>query len=283
MLHHRRRVDAGRGGATMTPMSTPIRQRSEGALCILELADPERANPLSAALVAALDTALAAAADDPEVRAVILAGAGRHFSAGADLSQLQQVASGSDPAALRDDSERLCRLFETLLGHPKLTLAAVHGAAVGGGCGLATACDLVIAEPRARFAYTEVTIGYVPALVLTFLGRRVPGHVARRLLLDPERIDGARAVELGLADELADNGRALDRAREIALAMARKGSPAAISATKRLLNETAGLDWRAALRHAAEVNASHRLHPECIRGVRHFLEHKATPNWLTDD
>jgi methylglutaconyl-CoA hydratase len=264
----------------MSAMSTPIKGTSEGPLRILELADPDRANPLSGDLVAALDAALRAAAGDPEVRAIILTGAGRHFSAGADLSQLQQIASGSDAEALRADSERLCALFETLLGHPKLTFAAVHGAAIGGGCGLATACDVVVAEPRARFAYTEVTIGYVPALVLTFLGRRVPGHVARRVLLDPERIDGARAVELGLADELADDGRALDRARELALAMARKGSPAAIAATKKLLNETAAMDWRSALRHAAEVNASHRLHPECIRGVRTFLEHKTTPDWL---
>jgi methylglutaconyl-CoA hydratase len=264
----------------MTAMSTPVDSRTDGPLRILTLTDPDRANPLSAELVTALDAALATAADDAGIRAVILAGAGRHFSAGADLGQLQQVASGSDPDGLRADSERLCHLFETLLGHPKLTFAAVHGAAIGGGCGLATACDVVVAEPGARFAYTEVTIGYVPALVLTFLGRRVSGHVARRLLLDPQRIDGARAVELGLADELAGEGLALERARELAMAMARKGSPAAIAATKRLLNETAGMDWRAALRHAAEVNASHRLHPECVRGVQTFLENKATPDWL---
>ena len=264
-------------------MDTPVLIEDHGPLRQLTLNDPSRGNPLSSELVISLTEALKTAAQTPDLRAVILNGAGRHFSAGADLSALQQVAAGSDPEGLRRDSESLRELFEVLLGHPKITIAAVHGAAIGGGCGLATACDVVVTEPRGLFAYTEVTIGYVPALVLTFLTRRVPGHVARRLLLDPERIDGARAVELGLADELTDEGQALDRASELGLAMARKCSPAAIAATKQLLNETAPMDWRDALAHAAEVNASHRLHPECVRGVRTFLDEKKTPDWLEDE
>jgi len=263
-------------------MDIKVLAHDDGPLRVLTLNDPDRANPLSAELVCGLTAALRDAAESNRIRAVVLAGAGRHFSAGADLMALQQVATGSDPSSLRADSEALRELFEVLLGHPRLTLAAVHGAAIGGGCGLATACDLVIAEPLSRFAYTEVTIGYVPALVLTFLTRRVPGHVARRLLLDPERIDGEQAVALGLADELVPAGTALDRARELGLAIAHKTSSAAIAATKRLLGETAGMGWRDALAHAAEVNASHRLHPECVRGVRHFLKHKTTPDWLED-
>ena len=264
----------------MRVMDNPVLIDDGGPLRVLTLNDPDRANPLSSQLVTSLTEALGSAADSSDVRAVILCGAGRHFSAGADLTALQQVMTGSDPEGLHRDSESLRRLFEVLLGHPKLTLAAVHGAAIGGGCGLATACDVVVAEPRSSFAYTEVTIGYVPALVLTFLNRRVPGHVARRLLLDPERIDGERAVELGLADELVDEGKALDRARELGTRIAKKCSPAAIAATKQLLNETAGMDWREALAHAAEVNAMHRLHPECVRGVKTFLEEKRTPDWL---
>jgi methylglutaconyl-CoA hydratase len=267
----------------MTFMDTPVLIEDHGPLRRLTLNDPSRGNPLSSDLVTLLTDALVSAASAPDVRVVILTGAGRHFSAGADLSALQQVAAGSNPESLRRDSESLRDLFEVLLGHPKITIAAVHGAAIGGGCGLATACDLVVTEPRGLFAYTEVTIGYVPALVLTFLTRRVPGHIARRLLLDAERIDGARAVELGLADELASEGQTIDRACEIGLAVAKKCSPAAIAATKKLLIETAGMDWRDALAHAARVNASHRLHPECVRGVTTFLEHKKTPDWLEDE
>ncbi len=269
-------------GATMKAMNNPVLIDENDPVRLLTLNHPERANPLSWELVIALTEALRSAADAPEVRAVILTGAGRHFSAGADLSALQKVATGGDPDSLRQDSESLRELFEVLLGHPKLTIAAVHGAAIGGGCGLATACDLVVAEPGSLFAYTEVTIGYVPALVLTFLTRRVTGQVARRLLLDPERISGERALELGLVDELVDAGNALDRARNLAVSMARKGSPASIAATKKLLNETVGMGWREALTHAAEVNAAHRLHPECRRGVKTFLEEKCTPDWLDD-
>lgn len=264
-------------------MDTPVLIEDRGPLRRLTLNDPRRGNPLSSDLVALLTDALISAAGASDVRAVVIAGAGKHFSAGADLAALQQVATGSDPEGLRRDSEALRTLFEVLIGHPKITIAAVHGAAIGGGCGLATACDVVVAEERARFAYTEVTIGYVPALVLTFLTRRLPGHIARRLLLDPERIGGARAVELGLADELVGDGEALERAESIATEMARKGSSAAIAATKRLLIETAGMGWRDALIHAATINATHRLHPECIRGVSTFLEHKRTPNWLEED
>lgn len=264
-------------------MDNPVLIDRDGPLVVLTLNDPDRANPLSGRLVGSLTGALESVATDDRVRAMILTGAGRHFSAGADLTALQQVATGSDPEGLREDSEALRTLFEILLSHPKITIAAVQGAAIGGGCGLATACDFVIAEPRSRFAYTEVTIGYVPALVLTFLTRRVPGHTARRLLLNPERLDGKRAVELGLADELATEGGTIERARELGTSIARRCSPAAIAATKKLLNETATMDWRDALTHAAEVNASHRLHPECVRGVRTFLELKRTPDWLEEE
>jgi len=156
----------------------------------------------------------------------------------------------------------------------------VQGAAVGGGCGLATACDLVVAEKSARFAYTELKIGFIPALVSTFLGRRLPGHLARRLMLDPEMIDGEQAVAIGLADELVEDGASLNAAAELALSIAHKTSPTALAATKKLLNRTVGMDWREALHIAADANISQRLHPECRRGVRSFLETKTTPNWL---
>ena len=255
----------------------------DGPLLTLTLNDPERANPLSAAMADTLRSALQDASRDPGVRAVILTGAGRHFSAGADLTALAAIASGGDPEANLADSRRLEWLYAVLLGHPKLTVAAVSGAAVAGGCGLATACDLVVAERSARFAYPEVKIGFIPALVSTFLTRRVPGSLARRLLLDPEMLDGERASRLGLADELVEDGAAVERARELALAVCRKASPAAIEATKRLLNDIVGMPWREALSFAAEANARQRLHPECRYGVRAYLEGKTTPDWLAGE
>ena len=198
------------------------------------------------------------------------------------LETLERIAEAGDETASRSDTEQLRHLFEILLGHPKLTIAAVHGAAVAGGCGLATACDLVVAEPGARFAYTEVKIGFLAALVLTFLTRRVAGHVARRMLLDPEMIGGAKAVEIGLADELTTEGEASSTAVALALKLCAKASPSALAATKALLNETVGLGWREALAAAAAANVRQRTNPECVRGVRSFLETKGTPDWLED-
>jgi methylglutaconyl-CoA hydratase len=264
-------------------MSDIILENQEGPIVVLTLNDPERANPLSASLVEALRAALERAAAADDIRAVVLCGAGRHFSAGADLEALERLATGGDEGGARRDTERLRDLFEILLGHPKLTVAAVHGAAVAGGCGLATACDFVVAEPGARFAYTEVKIGFLAAMVLTFLTRRVPGHVARRLLLDPEMIDGERAVELGLADELAAEGAGLECAVALARSVCSKASPSALAATKALLNETAGLNWREALATAVEANVRQRQEADCIRGVRTFLDTKTTPDWLDPD
>lgn len=261
-------------------MITPLLQHREGPVLVLTLNDPDRANPLSGPLVDALHRALVDAAGNDEVRAVVLTGAGRHFSAGADLSALESLASGGSDAENRTDSDRLERMFEQLLGYPGLTLAAVHGAAMAGGCGLATACDFVVAERSARFAYPEVKIGFVAALVSTFLTRRVAGHVARRMLLDPQVLDGSTAVELGLADRLVEDGTALEEARELAISILRKASPSAIAATKKLLNDTVGMGWRDALMVASGVNVRQRRDPDCRRGVRSFLDTKTTPDWL---
>jgi len=263
-------------------MSKIVIEKRHGPVVILTLNDPERANPLSPAMMEELTAALETTAADPSVRAVVLTGAGRHFSAGADLAALERIATGGDEAVNRADVEMLNRLFTVLLGHPKLTVAAVHGAAVAGGCGLATACDLVIAEPGARFAYTEVRIGFLAAVVSTFLTRRVPGHVARRMLLDPEKLNGERAVELGLADELAPEGKVVETAVALARSVCAKASPSALAATKALLNETVGRGWWDALETAAEANVHQRMDPECARGVRTFLDSKTTPDWLED-
>ena len=263
-------------------MSEFVIEKRHGPVVVLTLNDPERANPLSQEMMTGLIASVEATAADSAIRAVILTGAGRHFSAGADLEALERIATGGNEGANRADVEMLNRLFEVLLGHSKLTVAAVHGAAVAGGCGLATACDLVVAEPGARFAYTEVRIGFLAAVVSTFLTRRVPGHIARRMLLDPEMLDGKRAVEIGLADELAPEGEAVQTAVALARSVCAKASPSALAATKALLNETVGRGWRDALETAAEANLRQRRDPECARGVRTFLDTKTTPNWLGD-
>lgn len=261
-------------------MNDIVLQRAEGPVLILTLNDPDRANPLSAEMASVLTGILDDAEADQTIRAVVLTGAGRHFSAGADLSALERIAEGGSADANLEDSRLLETLFARVLSHPKLTVAAVRGAAIAGGCGLATACDFVVAEAGSTFCYTEVKIGFIPALVSTFLTRRVPGHIARRMLLDPEMLNAEQAHDLGLVDELADDGACVDRAAELALSICRKSSPSALAATKALMNRTVGMDWRDALAIAAEANAEQRAEPECRLGVSTFLHSKRTPDWL---
>jgi methylglutaconyl-CoA hydratase len=260
-----------------------VLEEKNDSILVVKLNEPERANPLSPTMATALTRALVSAAEDEGVRAVVLAGAGRHFSAGADLAALEQVAQGGSREANLADSRVLETLFATVLDHPKLTVAAVEGAAIAGGCGLATACDLVVAGRNSKFAYSEVKIGFVPALVSTFLTRRVAPQVARRLLLTGQRVSAEEAARIDLVDEVVDAGQALIRAEELAREICVQSSPSAVEATKKLLNIVVGCDWRSALKRAAETNAEQRLHPECRRGVRTFLETKTTPDWLGEE
>jgi len=257
----------------------PIRVQRDGPVTWLILDEPRRANPLTGPTIQALREALAEAAADEEVRAVIFRGEGKHFSAGIDMETLKQMGDRSPEENLAD-SRIFEGLFQDLLPHPCLTIAAVQGAAVGGGCGLATACDFVVAAEDARFQYTEVKIGFMPALVSTFLARRVAGHVTRRLLLDPEFLSAEQAREIGLVDEIVPRESLESRARETAISVCAKSPRSALAATKKLLFETPGRSLGEALRVAAEVNSRQRMTADCQHGVRTFLETKSTPDWL---
>ena len=170
-----------------------MREEREGDLLRVTLADPARANALSPALAEALTAIYARPLRAEGVRAVLLRGEGRHFSAGADLEHLARLADAGEEENRRD-SRRLMGLFRAVLRQDALTVALVHGSCVAGGCGLATAHDFVIAAEEARFLYSEVKIGFVAALVATFLPLRVRGADLRELLLDPEPLSATRAA-----------------------------------------------------------------------------------------
>jgi len=256
----------------------PVEVHRDGAIVRIVLADPARANALSPAMVAALGDLFARDWRAEGVRALLLAGAGRHFSAGADLAHLASLQEAT-PEANRRDSEALRALFESLLRQEVLTVALVHGACVAGGCGLATACDFVVAAEGATFQYTEVRIGFVPALVATFLPLRVRGSDLRELLLHPRPLAAAEALAIGLvnrvvpAAELASAGLAL--ADEILAA----ASPEAIARTKRLLLDLAGQPLATRLDLATAANAEARATADCRRGIATFLADKRTPDW----
>ncbi len=254
-----------------------VRVTREGPVAVLELARPETGNALDRALVAALSAALATLPASG-ARAAVLTGSGRHFSTGANLAELAPDAPLADRLA---DARRLGDLYATLLRCPLLTVAAVRGAAYGGGLGLAAACDLVIAAPDANLQFSELRLGFVPALISVFLPRRVaPAHLAR-LFFDPSPLDATAARGAGLVDEVADDplGVAVARARSIAARVA----PSALAQTKRLLLDHALPDLEERLAHAARVNAEQRAEDDCRRGVAAFLATRKFPDWLDDD
>jgi methylglutaconyl-CoA hydratase len=257
---------------------SPLAVSRDGDLLWLTLADPERANALSPALVAALTDAFRRDWRAEGVRAILLAGEGKHFSAGADLAHLAAL----ERAGLeenREDSGRLRDLFAAVLRQEALTLALVHGACVAGGCGLATACDLVLASDDARFMYSEVRIGFVAALVATFLPLRVRGSDLRELLLAPRFLSAEEARAVGIANRVVPRGELPSAGRVLAEEVLAGASSESIARTKRLLLEVLGQPLDEAMAIAAEANAQARLTDDCRHGVAHFLAHKAPPRW----
>jgi methylglutaconyl-CoA hydratase len=257
---------------------TRLEARRDRDLLWVTLADPERANALSPAMIAELTALYRAPLREAGLRAVLLAGRGRNFSAGADLEHLRAVAAAGEEENRRD-SARLRDLFAAVLRQEAVTIALVHGACVAGGCGLATAHDFVIAAEDARFLYSEVRIGFVAALVATFLPLRLRGADIRELLLFPRFLDARQALAIGLvnrvvpADELAAVGGTL------AAEVLETGSSESIARTKRLLLDLLGRPLDDALERAAAANAEARATADCQRGIATFLATKQPPRW----
>ena len=242
------------------------------------LNDPNRANALSPAMIAELTELYSGNLRADGVRAVLLAGAGRNFSAGADLEHLRSLRDATLEEN-RADSQRLRKLFESVLRQEALTVALVHGACVAGGCGLATAHDFVIAAEGARFLYSEVRIGFVAALVATYLPLRLRGADIRELLLNPEFLDAESALEMGLVNRVVVPEDLAEAGEDLAIGVLERGSSESIARTKRLLLDLIGRPLGEALDLAAEVNAQSRSTADCKHGIATFLDTKATPRW----
>ncbi len=242
------------------------------------LNDPRRANALSPPLVAALTEVYERPWRDEGVRALLLAGAGQSFSAGADLAHLASLRNAG-LAENRADSERLRRLFESILRQEALTLALVRGACVAGGCGLATACDFVVAAEDARFLYSEVRIGFVAALVATYLPLRCRGSDIRELLLDPEFVDARRAQAIGLVNRVVPTGELAAAGRRLAVEILTRASSEAIARTKRILLAGFGQPLVDRLEAASAANAEARTTADCQRGIATYLESRHAPRW----
>ncbi len=251
---------------------SPVVLETRGGVAILTLDRPRKRNALSSEMVAELSEGLARAAADPAVRVVALRGAGPDFCAGADLSEIG-VSQQEGPEAGLADARRLGEVFVRIRRMDAPVVALVRGRALGGGCGLASACDIVLAHRNAVFGYPEVHLGFVPALVMAPLRRKVGEAAAFELVARGRRIDAAEAVALGLATRVLPgddfDGAAGEYLRELA------GRPAtAMALAKRLFHGLDGASYEDAIARGAEVNAVARLTRECRDGVRRFLDRR---------
>jgi methylglutaconyl-CoA hydratase len=244
---------------------------------ILTLNRPDKRNALSQGLIDALTAGLARAVDDPAARCVILAAAGPVFCAGMDLAELQTaVQAPTEASPVWQDALRLAKLYEQLFTLPKPTIAAVQGAALAGGAGLVTVCDLALAVPDAKFGYPEVRRGLVAAMVMPHLLRHVGERLARYLLLTGELIDAVDALRGGLVNEVVSAANLLERAMELARTVA-AGGPQALAKTKEFLHRFS--QQATSIEEAAQGSAAPRLSEECQQGLRAFFAKQPAP-WM---
>ncbi len=240
------------------------------------LARPEGHNAFNSAMIRELRDALKALGADDSVRVVVLSGRGKSFCAGADLNWMREIIRFSYEQNLEESLE-LAEWLHELYSFPKPTVARVNGAAIGGGAGFLSACDIVVASSEARFGLSEVKIGLVPACIAPYVVRRTGEGRARQFFLTGERFDAERARELGLVNIVTGPGE-LDAAVEELAAKLITSGPEALACCKRLLQEIPGMDFAEAKRFTAEMIAGLRVSPEGQEGMASFLE-KRKPRW----
>jgi methylglutaconyl-CoA hydratase len=236
---------------------------------------PDKRNAITAQMIDELVTALENADAGP-ARVVIITGAGKAFCAGMDLDGLRAMA-GQSPQQHLEDSLRMANMFYRIYSFPKPLISAVNGAALAGGCGIATLADFTLAVPDAKFGYTEVKIGFIPALVSVFLRRQVGEKTARDLLLSGRLIDAAEALRLGMVSEIVPPEKLIERARELAASLV-ASSPTSILRTKRLLLRKGEDALRMEIEQAVHENAAIRSTHDFREGLSAFLE-KRPPKW----
>lgn len=231
---------------------------------------PEKRNALNGAMVAELRAAFKQAETDPDVKVIILKGAGEAFCAGADLEYLQQLQLNTREENLADSKE-LMQLMQQIYYHDKIVIAQVEGHAVAGGCGLVTLCDLSYAVPAAKLGYTEVKIGFIPALVAVFLVRKIGEGRARDLLLTGRLITAEKAADYGLLNEVIPADSIAEHVARVASDLCTGASANSLKVTKKLITGVFDQPLENALEQAARSNAETREHTDCQRGIKAFL------------
>ena len=244
----------------------------QDAVARIILNRPEKRNAMNDVVVAGIKSALRTAEASKDVRVVVISGAGHDFCAGADLAALQRIsrASVSENVA---DAQSLMELFLMIRRLRLPVIAAVHGKALAGGCGLATACDIVLAAGSARFGYPEVKIGFVPAMVMAILRRNVSEKKAFELIALGSEVSAEDAAAFGLVNRVLDD-EAFDDEVDAFVRQFEKVSRSAVSLSKRLLYQSDGMSFKDALESGADVNVIARITEDCRKGIERFLSKK---------
>ncbi len=229
----------------------------------------EKRNALNDGLVNSVKQALAEADRNDDLRAIVIKGAGKDFCSGADLSSLQKIAE-SDVLENLADAENLMELFALIRKIKVPVIAAVHGRALAGGCGLATACDIVLASESAIFGYPEVKIGFVPAMVMAILRRNLSEKRAFELITKGFNFNAETAEKFGLINRVFSDTTFETDVAEFA-AEYTKVSRSAVILSKKLLYQMDGMTFDTALEVGAEVNTIARFTADCRNGIERFL------------
>ena len=249
--------------------------QESGGIALLTLNRPDKRNAISYELIAELLQALESIRNS-ESQILIVTGAGKAFCSGMDLENLKSLVGRTEEQNL-EDSRTMARLFRSIYDFPKPTIAAVNGPAIAGGTGIATICDFTLAAPEATFGYTEVRIGFVPAIVSSFLLRQVGEKQARDLLLTGRIFSAEEALRMGLVNEIVEPERLLPRAHELAGKLI-ENSPSSLRATKELLAQSINEELDHSLEASIAENARIRQTHDFREGISSFLE-KRKPRW----
>lgn len=242
----------------------------EHSIARITLNRPDKRNALDYEIVSEIRDALKRAAQDEAARVVLITGAGKDFCSGADLAALRRISEASVMENL-SDARNLAELFIEMRRHPRPIIAAVRGRALAGGCGLATATDIVLAAESAQFGYPEVNIGFIPAMVMAILRRSVSEKRAFELITRGEIISAPAAAEMGMINRVFADGE-FDSEVESYVAQLTRKSASAISLAKNLLYHMDAMSFESALEAGIQLNAITRMTDDCRRGVERFLK-----------
>ncbi len=247
-----------------------IRTNTANRIFTITLNRPDKRNALSYELVSELKEAFQVAKNDVDTKIIVLEAEGKVFSAGADLAYIEQLQKNTYQENL-EDSNHLRELFEMIYRHPKPVIAKVQGHAIAGGCGLAAVCDFVITVPEAKFGYTEVRIGFIPALVSIFLIRKIGEAKARELLLTGDLYSAEAVRSMDLVNRVVPQEELDQAVAELANKLIALNSGQSMTLTKQLLSDLPELSLDQALTRTAELNAEARGSEDCKKGIGAFL------------